>query len=73
MPDNTSTESATLATMATRGKRWLTMFAMVAGNLSSELVNPWACRLVNPAQQRTEPASGDARLKARNNWPHTLD
>ncbi|MFL6708395.1 MAG: hypothetical protein ACJ8HI_09330 [Massilia sp.] len=65
--------SNTADTLATRGKRWLTMLAMVAGNLSSELVNPWACRLVKPAQQRTEPASPDRQRRARNNWPHNLD
>lgn len=56
-----------------RTRRWLAALAMVAGNLSSEMVNPWACRLIKPAQQRTQPAPGDRLRRAPNGWPHTLD
>ena len=42
-------------------RRWLGMLALVGGTLSAELANPWACRLVNPAQASTRPLTTGRR------------
>jgi hypothetical protein len=42
-------------------RRWLGTLALVGGTLSSELANPWACRLVKPAQASTRPLSTERR------------